>query len=460
LLSLPQCEGKHIEEETHKNFSRRFALSMIEKEKAQQALANPTDEAKEEWSRKDVRSSIRRLNQDLGKRSALVIAPPANTSGHAKVDNLDQFANLENNVFKSGSIRSYIETISRCNVLSSKQPATPRRVRLPPSRSIVASWHALSTASFQSRPDSSVNLGVSSYQLNQLAPIDVGIGRPRGERISETEMINEVAASLVKSLRRRSSPKTGTLNCMASVRPSEQDFESGQIKAGQDESYRLENRLALEGLATLEVQRQAPIVVEGHNEEDRMMTSKADAVSNTLENTKVEDTEDMKTLHDQAIAILQPAFDKNIISEAQVLQLIDLGDHELPFVFVVSLLLLYKREQKANFEQIRKTIYEGDSLTQVKPEVFTDARNLRDCLHKIRGGALEIGDQLVTEACANLRQFCLNEDLEGLANGAGNFHDLVQASEVSASYFGRFLKFLETHMPECFEAAEDDELLE
>lgn len=111
-------------------------------------------------------------------------------------------------------------------------------------------------------------------------------------------------------------------------------------------------------------------------------------------------------MHAQAFAILRPAFDKKIISEAQIRELVDLGDTELPFAFKVSLLLLYKREQKASFEQIRKTILEGDSLTQVKAEVLhADTRNRHNYLHKIRGGAMNIGDLLVTEACANCGRY-------------------------------------------------------
>jgi hypothetical protein len=32
----------------------------------------------------------------------------------------------------------------------------------------------------------------------------------------------------------------------------------------------------------------------------------------------------------------------------------------------------------------------------------------------------------------------------------------MQASEESAAYFERFLEFVVTHMPECFDAAEDE----
>jgi hypothetical protein len=174
---------------------------------------------------------------------------------------------------------------------------------------------------------------------------------------------------------------------------------------------------------------------------------------NAPENTKLENrrqAEDKQPLCEEAFAILQPAFDKNILSEAQMRVLID-AEEELPFDFIVSLLALYKREQIANFELIRKAMYEEGSLTQFKVEVsFTDIRFL---LHKMRGGAMNLGDEPMTKACSKLRQICIDKDLETLANGPGNLPDLVQASKVSASYFERLMKFVQTHTPQSFDCA-------
>jgi hypothetical protein len=135
-----------------------------------------------------------------------------------------------------------------------------------------------------------------------------------------------------------------------------------------------------------------------------------------------------------------------------VRQLIDADDEE-PFDFIVSVLLLYRGEQRDTLELIRKSIYEGDSLTQMRAKVtFGDTRFL---LHKMRGSNMNLGNELVTEKCAQLRQICVDEDLEALANGPGNFDDLVEACRVSATYFDRLLDFIKINMPECFDSAEE-----
>jgi hypothetical protein len=204
---------------------------------------------------------------------------------------------------------------------------------------------------------------------------------------------------------------------------------------------------------------------QGYNkEEEKRISIEADAVSNAPEQRTIgqqgmlediehtEHAEDMRALYEQAFAILQPAFDENIISEEAMRDLVSIDD-EHPFDFIVSLLLLYKRERCSTLGLIRKAICEGDSLTQLNAEVsFHDARDL---VHRMRGGALNLGDAVLAEACSNMRGICLAKDLEALANGPGHFHDLVQASLVSAPHFKRFLKFIKTRMPECFGSTDE-----
>ena len=129
-------------------------------------------------------------------------------------------------------------------------------------------------------------------------------------------------------------------------------------------------------------------------------------------------------------------------------------DDALLFNFIVSVLLLYKRERSSTLGLIREAIYEGDSSTQLKAEV--NLRDARDLLHKMRGGAISIGDKLLAEACSNMRGICKAEDSEALANGPGHFPDLVLASQVSASHFERFSEFVKTRMPECFDSADEE----
>ena len=206
-------------------------------------------------------------------------------------------------------------------------------------------------------------------------------------------------------------------------------------------------KLCVNPLATPELGSQA-LTVEGHTEENNTTSDVNAVLLSAPENTnKVLKTQrslnaaaDKVPLLEQAYAILQPAFDEKILSEAQMRGLID-EDDELPFDFIVSLLAIYKGEQSANLELIRKAIYEGDSLTQLKVEV--NFSNVRSLLHKMRGGAMSIGDETVTEACSKLRQISYFGDLKALASGPGHWPDLVQASRVSASYLERFLKFVE-----------------
>jgi hypothetical protein len=73
-------------------------------------------------------------------------------------------------------------------------------------------------------------------------------------------------------------------------------------------------------------------------------------------------------------------------------------DDALLFNFIVSVLLLYKRERSSTLGLIREAIYEGDSSTQLKAEV--NLRDARDPLHKMRGGKINIGDKLLAEACS------------------------------------------------------------
>jgi hypothetical protein len=158
----------------------------------------------------------------------------------------------------------------------------------------------------------------------------------------------------------------------------------------------------------------------------------------------IEDTEDTEEnpFYKQMFAILQPAFDKKILCEGRMRELID-ADGGLPIDFIASLLNIYKQEQRETLELIRKSLYEGDSSTQLKGEVvFADTGFLVD---KMRSSAMNLGDEVVVAVCTELQQICVDEDLEAyLADGPGKLVDLVEASKISAAYFKRLFKFIKT----------------
>eukprot|EP00242_Pyramimonas_sp_CCMP2087_P005246 CAMPEP_0198199478 /NCGR_PEP_ID=MMETSP1445-20131203/2773_1 /TAXON_ID=36898 /ORGANISM="Pyramimonas sp., Strain CCMP2087" /LENGTH=334 /DNA_ID=CAMNT_0043869337 /DNA_START=456 /DNA_END=1460 /DNA_ORIENTATION=- len=318
---------------------------------------------------------------------------------------------------------------------------------------IIASWYANSVASYKpsilsSRSTASINRGGGILSKSSMSD---------GAATSDGEIRDDASVSrlLSQSLRRRSHALVSAVKSQSLPRNlSVDNLVSHGVDNTEAKLDFLQDRnrdgngtkLCVDPLATPELGSQAH-TVEGHTEEKNTIKYANAVLLSAPENTKVVKTQrsvnaaaDKVSLYRQAFAILQPAFDEKILSEAQMRGLID-ADDELPFDFVVALLALYKQEQSANLELIREAIYEGDSLTQLKVEV--DLSNVRYLLHNMRGGAMNLGDETVTEACSRLRQICSFGDLKALANGPGHWPDLVRASRVSASYFERFLKFVE-----------------
>lgn len=448
--------------ETPSSFTKR-----VDKDNGRRSLSDAMDDSPTQ-SPKVVRASMDRLVRDLGRRaqqphtatdirnsgkSSSAFADHCNRRHSIQVDSTTS-PDVAGDRRRSASFNSRRSAAKyESQQVSSAGHTHQKRDKLHGFRSapLYINGGTYREGGYQSHQTSSIYAQLAARSEGSLLPGATPM-RPRSTvsithsnqsrfaHLNDVSGLTDVSDSLNRNLRRRTFEGAAlSSKCLKGMR-----IEGGCFEKESDS--RLGVNLGSDSLEAFEQQG------HGGGEEIKSSIRDSDAVPSAqscdrIINTKLADIEDTENrednpLYKQMFAILQPAFDKKILCEGRMKELID-ADDGLPIAFIASLLNIYKQEQRDTLELIRKSLYEGDSSTQPKCEVvFADTGLL---VEKMRISAMNLGDKVVEVVCTELQQICVDEDLVAYsADGPGKWADLVEASKISAAYFKRLLNFIKT----------------
>ena len=139
----------------------------------------------------------------------------------------------------------------------------------------------------------------------------------------------------------------------------------------------------------------------------------------------------------QRSALEQEAYDEKtkLLNKSQFQELLELQNEEEP-EFVAEIVEMYLADAKEMLNELSK-LFSEEKVKEAedgKPNYNT----VRAVLHKLKGSSSTFGADGVQQKCEELREHCINEDLDKCRTGEGSLEELQSNVDILSEFLAKY----------------------
>mmetsp|Transcript_19160 Transcript_19160/g.47859 ORF Transcript_19160/g.47859 Transcript_19160/m.47859 type:complete len:172 (-) Transcript_19160:181-696(-) len=148
----------------------------------------------------------------------------------------------------------------------------------------------------------------------------------------------------------------------------------------------------------------------------------------------VEMAKTLKELESERATMEEEAFDKKnkLLNQSQFQELLELQTDEEPD-FVEEIVEMYITDAQDLLSELH-VLFSEDKFIEGKP----DYNLARAVLHKLKGSSSTFGADGVQQKCEELREHCINEDLDTCRDGEGSLAQLQRNVDILSEFLAKY----------------------
>lgn len=139
----------------------------------------------------------------------------------------------------------------------------------------------------------------------------------------------------------------------------------------------------------------------------------------------------------QRSALEQEAYDEKtkLLNRSQFQELLELQNEEEP-EFVAEIVEMYLADAKVMLTELSK-LFSEEKVKEAE-DGKPDYNTVRAVLHKLKGSSSTFGADGVQQKCEELREHCINEDLDKCRKGEGSLEELQSNVDILSEFLAKY----------------------
>ena len=139
----------------------------------------------------------------------------------------------------------------------------------------------------------------------------------------------------------------------------------------------------------------------------------------------------------QRSALEQEAYDEKtkLLNRSQFQELLELQNEEEP-EFVAEIVEMYLADAKEMLNELSK-LFSEEKVKEAE-DGKPDYNTVRAVLHKLKGSSSTFGADGVQQKCEELREHCINEDLDKCRTGEGSLEELQSNVDMLSEFLAKY----------------------
>jgi len=155
-------------------------------------------------------------------------------------------------------------------------------------------------------------------------------------------------------------------------------------------------------------------------------------------------TRSLPSFRPQRSALEQEAYDEKtkLLNRSQFQELLELQNEEEP-EFVAEIVEMYLADAKEMLNELSK-LFSEEKVKEAE-DGKPDYNTVRAVLHKLKGSSSTFGADGVQQKCEELREHCINEDLDKCRTGEGSLEELQSNVDMLSEFLAKYTAIKEIY---------------